>query len=86
MYRKKVTQIFPFLLPIRSVQRKMCFYSGMRFDGHRYAETLDGKQLPYKLFDANTGEIRGQKLLYTNKCKICYPLPENVEIKEAKNI
>ncbi len=34
--------------------------------------------------DSDTGEITGQKLLYTNKCKICYPLPGNVEIKEAK--
>lgn len=90
----------------------------MRFDGRRYAETIDGKQLPYKLFeagcalyngntsfdmayqrsggiyesvkveraeiDSDTDKITGQKLLYTNKCKICYPLPENVEIKEAK--
>ncbi len=36
--------------------------------------------------DADTGEITGQKLLYTNKCEICYSLPDNVEIKEAKNI
>lgn len=36
--------------------------------------------------DADTGEITGQKLLYTNKCKICYPLPENAEIKEANNL
>lgn len=26
--RKRVTQIFPFLLPVRVMQRKMCFYAG----------------------------------------------------------
>ncbi|GGD58815.1 vancomycin B-type resistance protein VanW [Paenibacillus nasutitermitis] len=35
--------------------------------------------------NADTSEITGQKLLYTNKCKICYPLLDNAEIKEAKN-
>ncbi|HDL2686113.1 TPA: VanW family protein, partial [Enterococcus faecium] len=29
-----------------------------------------------------TGEIIDCKLLYTNKCKICYPLPESVDIQE----
>ncbi len=52
MGRKRVTQILPFLLPARAMQRKMCFYAGMRFDGRRYAETIDEKQLPYKLFEA----------------------------------
>lgn len=52
MSRRRVTQIFPFLLPVRVMQRKMCFYAGMRFDGHRYAETIDGKKLLYKLFEA----------------------------------
>jgi vancomycin resistance protein VanW len=35
--------------------------------------------------DADTCEIKRQKPLYINKCKICYPLPENIEIKEADN-
>ncbi len=35
--------------------------------------------------DADTDEITGNKLLYINKCEICYPLPDSVEIKEADN-
>lgn len=35
-----VTQLFPFLLPVRVMQRKICFYAGMHFDGHRYAKTV----------------------------------------------
>jgi vancomycin resistance protein VanW len=35
--------------------------------------------------DADNGEIIGQKPLYSNKCKICYPLPKDVEIKEVHN-
>jgi len=37
----------------------MCFYAGMRFDGRRYAETIDGKQLPYKLFEAGCALYNG---------------------------
>ncbi|OUM91275.1 MAG: hypothetical protein BAA03_02845 [Caldibacillus debilis] len=59
MGRKRVTQIFPFLLPDRVMQRKMCFYAGMRFDGRRYAETIDGKQLPYKLFETGCALYNG---------------------------
>lgn len=33
--------------------------------------------------DADTGEISEKHTLYTNKCKICYPLPEEVAIKEV---
>jgi len=53
MSRKKLTQIFPFLLPIRVMQRKICFYIKMRFDGHRYAKTINEKQFPYKLFETS---------------------------------
>lgn len=53
MGRKRLTQIFPFLLPVRVMQRKMCFYAGMRLDGRCYAKNIDNKQLPYKLFEAS---------------------------------
>ncbi|MCQ6563863.1 glycopeptide resistance accessory protein VanW [Paenibacillus mendelii] len=52
MRRKRLTQLFPFLLPVRVMQRKMCFYAGMRLDGLRYAGTIDESQLPYKIFEA----------------------------------
>lgn len=45
MDRKRLTQRFPFLLPMRRAQRKMCFYAGMRFDGCRYAQTIGEKSL-----------------------------------------
>ena len=37
MNRKRLTQLFPFLLPFRKWQRKICFYLKMRFDRNRYA-------------------------------------------------
>lgn len=51
MGRKRITQLFPFLLPIRSMQRKKCFYASMRLDGRRYANTIDESRLPYKIFE-----------------------------------
>lgn len=53
MSRKRLTQLFPFLLPLRTKQRKMCFYAAMRFDGRRYSQTIDREYLPYKLFEAD---------------------------------
>lgn len=52
MGRKRVTQRFPFLLPLREAQRKMCFYAAMRFDGRRYAERVAAGRLPFTLFEA----------------------------------
>ncbi len=39
MKRKRITQLLPFLLPIRRAQRKLCFYLKMHFDANRYAKT-----------------------------------------------
>ncbi|WP_420794895.1 hypothetical protein [Desulforamulus ruminis] len=39
MKRKRITQLFPFLLPIRRVQRKIIFYTKMHMDRNRYAKT-----------------------------------------------
>ncbi|MDE7017151.1 MAG: glycopeptide resistance accessory protein VanW, partial [Lachnospiraceae bacterium] len=38
MARKRLTQVFPFLLPPRKWQRKKLFYYKMRKDGCRYAK------------------------------------------------
>ena len=54
MSRKRITQIFPFLLPIRKKQRKFCFYMKMRFDSNKYAKTVAYKQLPYKIFETSS--------------------------------
>jgi vancomycin resistance protein VanW len=48
--RKRITQIFPFLLPLRVAQRKAFFYAGMRLDGSAYAKTLCDEILPHQLF------------------------------------
>ena len=53
MDRKRLTQRFPFLLPMRRAQRKMCFYTGMRFDGCRYAQTIGEKSLSHLLFETD---------------------------------
>ncbi|HEX3051295.1 MAG TPA: glycopeptide resistance accessory protein VanW [Aggregatilineaceae bacterium] len=55
MKRKRMTQMFPFLVPSRVAQRKAFFYTGMRLDGHAYAKTMHGELLPYKLFSAANG-------------------------------
>ncbi len=52
MARKRVTQLFPWLLPIRKMQRKLCFYTKMRFDGARYAHVQVNELLPCKLFES----------------------------------
>lgn len=55
MSRKRITQLFPFLLPLRIAQRKAFFYAGMRFDGHTYTKTIHDEILPNKLFSADNG-------------------------------
>ena len=51
MPRKRVTQIFPWLLPLRRKQRLFFFYTGMRLDGNRYAAGKSDLPLPYPLFE-----------------------------------
>lgn len=62
MKRKRITQLFPFLLPIRRVQRKIIFYTKMHIDRNRYAKTKGPELLPFciyetksKLLNDNTG-------------------------------
>lgn len=53
MARKRLTQIFPWLLPLRKRQRRFCFYLKMKYDGCRYAEAQLDKQFPYVLFQSS---------------------------------
>lgn len=53
MARKRITQLFPWLLPIRRKQRIFCFYTKMRFDANRYASYQANELLPYKLFESS---------------------------------
>jgi len=55
MRRKYITQIFPFLTPLRVAQRKLFFYTAMRFDRHTYAKVLQNTMFPHKLFSADSG-------------------------------
>lgn len=54
MKRRRVTQIFPFLLPLRRWQRKQFFYLKMHFDGRSYAEKRMDAQLPYQIFETSS--------------------------------
>lgn len=48
MPRKLVTQLFPFLMPLRLWQRKKLYYLKMRFDGNRYSSRKESL-FPYEL-------------------------------------
>ena len=50
MTRLRLTQIAPWLLPLRKKQRLFCFYAKMRLDGRRYATELSAHPLPEQLF------------------------------------
>lgn len=52
MGRKRLTQILPWLLPLRVKQKVFCFYGRQRLDGRRYATTKAGGLLPYRLFES----------------------------------
>lgn len=57
MARKRITQIFPFLLPLRVKQRKLFFYLKMRFDRNRYSKIIQNERLPYEVFHASFSMI-----------------------------
>ena len=50
MSRKRMTELFPWLLPLRRAQRKAFFYAGLRFDGRSYARTQRKCLLPSEIF------------------------------------
>lgn len=52
MTRKRLTQRFPFLLPLRQKQRKLFFYLGMALDKHTYAARIQRASLPCTIFSA----------------------------------
>lgn len=53
MPRKRITQRFPWLLPLRTRQRKFCFYLNMRMDKNSYAETQQQECLPVELYTSS---------------------------------
>ena len=50
MARKRITEQFPFLIPIRKKQRAMLFYLKMHLDKNLYAKTQQEEQLAYPIF------------------------------------
>lgn len=53
MSRKRLTQVFPFLLPLRRWQRKKLFYYRMQKDGRRYAKKIADGLLPCVVFETS---------------------------------
>ena len=54
MKRKRLTQVFPFLLPIRKWQRKKLFYLEMLIDGNKYAKNKSEALLPNTAFETSS--------------------------------
>lgn len=52
MTRKRLTERFPRLLPLRRKQKIFCFYLKMRMDGVRYARRRSRERLPEPLFES----------------------------------
>ena len=54
MSRKRLTQVFPFLLPFRKWQRKKLFYLKMQLDGNKYAKKTSENLLPNTVFETSS--------------------------------
>lgn len=50
MTRKRLTQLFPWMLPIRQKQRRICFYLHMALDKNTYARKQSLRLLPEEIF------------------------------------
>ena len=57
MNRRRLTERFPFLLPLRKFQRKMFFYLQMRIDSNNYAKRKLDRPLDHKVFSASSKMI-----------------------------
>lgn len=54
MPRKRLTQIFPLLLPLRKWQRKKLFYLKMHLCKSKYAKVKSAELLPNKIFETSS--------------------------------
>ncbi len=57
MPRRRLTQLFPFLLPLRVWQRKLFFYAKMRLDGNKYAKRTAKHLLEHVAFETSSPMI-----------------------------
>ncbi len=67
MSRRRLTQIFPFLLPLRQWQRKRLFYAAMRLDRNVYASRTEDQPLPHLLHvrsEAMINHASGHPIVY----------------------
>ncbi len=74
MRRKRITQLFPFLLPVRRAQRKIIFYAKMYFDQNRYAKTILRKRIG--LSQASLAERFGVSTQAVSKWETGLALPD----------
>lgn len=75
MRRKRLTQLFPCLLPLRQKQKKFCYYMGMKLDRNRYSSTRSNITLAHPVFRASWplyNHKTGYELIYQeNKAHNC---------------
>lgn len=67
MSRKRLTQIMPFLTPIRIWQRNLFYHIKMKFDGNTYSKKTSTELLPYEISNAKTfmiNEESGYDIVY----------------------
>ena len=57
MKKKRITQRFPFLIPIRKFQRKLFFYVGMIFDSNKYSKKILDDTFDYKVYSTKSKMI-----------------------------
>lgn len=67
MGRKRVTEIFPFLLPLRQWQRINLVHFKMKHDENSYSTFINDSDLPYKIFEDQSTLINpntGMDIIY----------------------
>lgn len=83
MKRKRITQLFPFLLPISRVQRKIIFCTKMHIDRKRYAKTKGPELLPFCIYETNGITKVLQKDELSDAVTVAFQHDNKVIIKEA---
>lgn len=53
MKRKRITERFPWLIPLRVWQRRLFFYLGMKLDHNHYTAVMPRKLLPIEVFSSS---------------------------------
>ena len=67
MRRKRLTEIMPFLIPLRIWQRNLFYHIGMKFDKNKYSKEFSEELLPYEVCKSDTlmiNEESGHDIIY----------------------